>query len=272
VPHFRFSSNINGSLAKLVELCQDVSRDYRNGKVTAEFTYEEFMQHVRSIPVGTDFSRIAKDRYSAKTVQSVSPVGTECRPTSDGLSTQKSLATVNKDNELAARYNSWKLPQLKDECDKYGLPKTGNKASLIQRLLGPRPPEAWLQRKKADLYVPSRYDTCASAILVAIWLHQRQNEESWKGLDKGDIISLAESLKISKDPFSGTGKGLFNYDGWSCIGQLREGQSPLVFREKGGFFKLTTVGGDISGFQIAAAMHEWCHVHNKCRCHDMGFD
>lgn len=181
---------------------------------------------------------------------------------------------MQSDSEFGSRYNpnSWKVAELRAECERYGLPTTGNKASLIKRLLGPRPPAAWLQRKKASLYIPSRYDTCASAILVGIWLHQRRNEATWRGLLKDDIISLAESLDISKDPFSGTGKGLFNYDGWSCMGQLREGELPLVFRQKGGFFKLTTIGGELSGLHIAAAMHDWCHMHNKCSCQTIGLD
>jgi SAP domain len=260
-------------MAKLVEICKSVSSDYRTGKLSAEFTYEGFMQRVRSIPIGTDFSRIAKDRSTIKAVKSWSHSGSEDEPSNGSpdfpVPEQKSTKVIKNDSELASRYNSWKVAQLKEECDRHGLPKTGNKVDLVKRLLGPRPPAAWLKRRNASLYVPSRYDTCASAILVAIWIHQRQNEESWKGLEKEDIISLSERLDISKDPFSGTGTGIFNYDGWSCMGQLREGQSPLVFRQKGGLFKLTTIGGDLSGFHIASAMHDWCHAYNKCRCNDV---
>ena len=268
------SSNMNGSMAKLVEICKSVSNDYRSGKLTAEYTYDGFMQRVRSIPVGTDFSRIAKDRSTLKAAKTLSGSVAEDEPSNGGpgcpVPKEKSMAAIKHDSDMASRYSNWKVAQLKEECDKHGLPKTGNKVDLMNRLLGPHPPKAWLQRKNASLYVPSRYDTCASAILVAIWMHQRQKEESWKGLEKEDIISLSERLDISKDPFSGTGKGIFNYDGWSCMGQLREGQSPLVFRQKGGLFKLTTIGGDLSGFHIASVMHDWCHAHNKCRCNDVG--
>lgn len=88
---------------------------------------------------------------------------------------------------------------------------------------------------------------------------------------KEDIITLSESLDISRDPFTGTGKGTFNYDGWSCMGPLREGECPLVLRQKGGFYKLTSMGGDMSGMKIAGAMHEWCHLYGNCRCRDVGF-
>jgi len=250
-----------------------VSRGYLDGKLTGEFTYEGFMQRVRTIPAGTDFSRIAKDRQLNKAAsQSVSATDTSTgrRSPSSPVLKDKPITNLKGNVANASQYNSWKIVQLKEECDKFGLSKTGNKETLIKRLIGPRPPEAWLKRKRSNLYIPSRHDTCASAILIAIWLHQRNKDDSWKGLEKEEIITLAESLEISKDPFTGTGKGAYSYDGWSCMGPLREGQCPLVFRHKGGSFKLTTVGGDISGFQIAAAMHEWCHAHNQCRCREAG--
>jgi hypothetical protein len=90
-----------------------------------------------------------------------------------------------------------------------------------------------------------------------------------EGSGKGGHHFPFRKVRHQQDPFSGTGTGIFNYDGWSCMGQLREGQSPLVFRQKGGLFKLTTIGGDLSGFHIASAMHDWCHAYNKCRCNDV---
>lgn len=271
---------MNGSLAALVELTKFVAHDYRSGKLKASLTHEEFMARVQAIPRGIDFSRIARDHrtrrisengtafpaeYSSEKPSATNPLHHSAKETS-------TAACQKHESSSHDQYNSWKVSQLKEECEEYGLPKTGKKADLIVRLSGPRPPKAWLQRKKANLYVPARYDTCGSAILVSIWLHQRQqsNMDSWKGLEKEDIIALAENLKISKDPFTGTGKGLFNYDGWSCIAPLREGQSPLIFRQKGGFFKLTTIGGDMSGFRIAEEMHDWCHAHQKCQCKEAG--
>jgi hypothetical protein len=275
-------------MAKLVQLTRSVADDYRNGKLSAKFTFEEFMKRVHAIPRGVDFSRIAKDHQTRRTSdngeslvtkEAISEKSNRTNPSDienrhcDESVAAAAAAAVKKNEPISDhRYNSWKVLQLKEECEKYGLPKTGKKSELVARLLGPRPPEAWLQRKKANLYVPARYDTCGSAILVSIWFHQRQQSsvDTWKGLEKEDIITLAESLNISKDPFTGTGKGLFNYDGWSCMGPLREGQSPLIWREKGGFFKLTTMGGDLSGFQVAEALHDWCHAHQKCRCKELG--
>lgn len=66
-----FGSNVTGSLVKLLELCKSVSNDYRNGKLKAEFTYEGFMERVRSIPANVDFSRIAKDRGLAKAAKPI---------------------------------------------------------------------------------------------------------------------------------------------------------------------------------------------------------
>ena len=262
-------------MAKLVELSKSVANDYRDGKLNAEMLYEDFIQRIKNIPSGVDFSKVAKDhqRQRITNTRDASQDNVDTIPPGD-LSRNVSAPKCNTTNESVVddTYESWKLQQLKAECEKYGLPKTGRKEDLVQRLRGPRPPKAWLQRKKANLYVPTRFDSCGSAILVAIWLHQRrENSESWKGLEKDDIITVAESLKISKDPFTGTGKGSFDYDGWSCMGPLKEGQSPLVWRQKGGFFKLTTVGGEESGFQVAGAIHKWCHDNGKCLCTELGF-
>lgn len=170
-------SNVNGSLAKLVELSRSVAHDYRNGKLKASFTYEEFMAQARAIPRGIDFSRIARDHCARRTSNSVESFrAEEATETQTHIDVKSSEKEKCKNGEIANgnKYNGWKVSQLKEECEKYGLSKTGKKSELIARLLGPRPPEVWLERKKANLYVPAKYDTCASAILVSMWLHQRQ--------------------------------------------------------------------------------------------------
>ena len=264
-------------MAKLAELSKSVALDYRDGRLNADLSYEDFMKQIKNIPEGVDFSKVAKDhqiqRLSTGSILDASQekLGTNSIG-KNASNASRAECNATNENIVDDLYDTWKLQQLKAECEKYGLPKTGRKEDLVLRLRGPRPPKAWLQRKKANLYVPTRFDSCGSAILVAIWLYQcRENNESWRGLEKDDIITLAESLQISKDPFTGTGKGAFDYDGWSCMGPLREGQSPLVWRQKGGFFKLTTVGGEDSGFQVAGAMHQWCHDNGKCRCRELGW-
>lgn len=231
------------------------------------------MTQVKAIPRGVDFSRIAKDSYAsrkARTASSSKPEADASKKQDDPVCQASAKPTSDAKRE-ASDYSGWKNARLKEECKKLGMPITGNKADLIARLNGPRPPTIWVQRKNAELYVPNRYDSCGCAILVAIYLHQRQqpDQKEWKGLEKDEIVTLAESLDISRDPFTGTGKGMFHYDGWSCMGALREGQSPLVWRQKGGYFKLTTIG-EFSGFRIAEAMHDWCHQHGKCRCDQAG--
>lgn len=100
---------------------------------------------------------------------------------------------------------------------KYGLVKTGKKADLINRLNGPRPPSILLERKAKGCYVPSRHNTCATALLVALYLEQEKANPDWNGMTKDELYALAESLEISKDPFSGVFTGQYKHDGWSSM-------------------------------------------------------
>jgi hypothetical protein len=89
---------------------------------------------------------------------------------------------------------------------------------MLQRLRGPKPPKVWLERKKKGEYVPARHDTGASALLVALYLHERSvHEEDNVGLSKEELYNKAEGLQITKNPFSGgsTQTGPYHYDGWS---------------------------------------------------------
>ena len=98
-------------------------------------------------------------------------------------------------------YEEWTSSQLKAKCEEYGLPKAGKKNELIARLNGPRPPKVWLERKKKDEYVPVRQNTGATALLVALYLHER--DQGSGGMTKDLLYAKAEGLGISKNPFSG---------------------------------------------------------------------
>lgn len=115
------------------------------------------------------------------------------------------------------------IAELRARCVELGLAKSGTKSQMLERLTGPKPPKVWLERKKRGEYVPSRYDTGASALLVALYLHERTvSEESNLGLSKEELYSRAEALQITKNPFSGgtTQTGPYHYDGWSKSAQL----------------------------------------------------
>ena len=219
-------------MVELSRWAADVLQDYRAGKLIAQFSYDEFLNEVRKIPRGTDFSRIAQDLAASKSLNSIKPSKDESpsSSSSEKKTVQTKLVPVkSKGND---EYKGWTVAQLQKECVECGLPKTGKKADLIERLNGPRPPKAWLERKKKGYYVPKRYNTCATALLVGLFLEQRKDETGWKGMTKEELYSLAEGLNISKDPFSGVATGPFKYDGWSSMSDLRSSEIPLVVLKK----------------------------------------
>ena len=131
-PIGNFDSNMNGSLAKLVELSKSVALDYLEGRLTAALSYEDFMQQVKNIPQGVDFSKVAKDhrkqRVSIANTLDTSQENVGTIP----LRGKPSSANATNENIVDDMYDSWKLQQLKAECEKYGLPKSGKKEDLVQ--------------------------------------------------------------------------------------------------------------------------------------------
>ena len=255
-------------MVELSKWATKIRQDYINGTLKAQYTYEEFLHQVSKIPRATDFSRLAKN-HAASRIEQESPIvimstiqkqSTTKSPTEKKPAAQRKL--VFDGCEKAAKnenYNGLKLQELRTMCEKFGLPKTGKKADLIERLNGPKPPKLWMERKKRSVgYVPSKYNTCASALLVGLLLEQKKNGgRSWKGMTKEELYPLAEALDISKDPFSGVATGPFKYDGWSAMSDLRGGEIPLVVLKKGRY--MLTTSSDVSGIQLAACMHAWCH-------------
>ena len=276
-------------MVKLSHWATRVLKDFQQGKLEAKYSFEEFQREVEKIPYNTDFSRIAKDMVKSRlndtpelkansnqsNVSSSSFTKKAKVQTKLSFGLEKATSTVqikpppNKIKTTENQYQGWTVTQLKEECAKYGLPKTGKKADLIDRLNGPRPPKILLERKARGYYVPSRYNTCATALLVGLWLEQRKNEVDWKGLTKDELYPLAESLDISKDPFSGVATGAFKYDGWSSMSDLKGGEIPLVVLKRG-YFKLTT-HCEVAGLSLAESLHGWCHQHGVCSCRELGY-
>lgn len=257
-------------MVELSRWAAKVLQDYRDNKIKAEYTLEEFQRKVRKIHHGVDFSKIARDWAASKptVLEKVADTIDLTASTSKKGPTQMKPAFGNP-KKVRNEYTGWKVSELQQECAKYGLVKTGKKADLIDRLNGPRPPAVLLERKSKECYVPSRYNTCATALLVALYLEQEKNESDWKGMTKEDLYALAEALDISKDPFSGVLTGQYKYDGWSSMSDLRGGEFPLVVLKRGRF-RLTT-GTDISGYPLAKALHKWCLEHGKRTCQTMGY-
>ena len=203
------------------------------------------------IPNATSVYRSETTALPSHSVPSVTPVSGDCE------------------------YSKWSIAALKQQCTDWGLPKTGKKEELIARLKGPRPPPVLLQRRASKQYTPERHDIGANALLVGMVLQQCPGgriDPNFQGTTKDPLYILAESLNITKNPFSGgtTQTGPYHYDGWCNMGRLLEGDPALVCRVPGRRFKLTT-SGPISGVPIAKAVHRWCHEHNKCSCQELGY-
>ena len=61
--------------------------------------------------------------------------------------------------------------------------------------------------------------------------------------------------------------GPMAYDGWAGVGgDLTQGDPPLVVKERGSRYKLSTCGGDDAGKAVAAALHAKAHQRGWCAC------
>jgi len=173
-------------------------------------------------------------------------------------------------------YSKWTTSALRQQCVEWGLSKSGPKLTLMERLYGPRRPQVLMDREAQQQYSPKSHDVGANALLVGLVLEQcqggRDPDPSFQGSTKDGLYVLAESLQITKNPFSGgtTQTGPYLYDGWSNMKYLLQGDPPLVHRVKGGRYKLTTCG-PLSGVPMAKAVHQWCHAHHKCSCEELGY-
>ena len=289
---------------ELARWAQRVGEDVRSGKLKIKYTYEEFKNEVQKIPPTTDFSRLAKDAMATRLEQDQSAAENtnkrfhsafteECdndcdieilepcvlsygeRHPNDGSSRKRKRCRIvpsqadpasKAEASQAIDYSKWTTAQLQEKCVEYGLKKSGTRDNLVERLHGPKPPALWLARKLKGEYVPARYDSGATALLVALFLLEQQGGPTGNGMTKEEVYVKAEELEITKNPFSGgtTQTGPYHYDGWSNMGKLLVGDPPLVLKKKNRFF--LTRSSDISGYPLAEQLHKWCHEHNKCKC------
>ena len=270
------------SMKVLSEWACKVGSDVNEGKLPLKYTYEEFLQELKKIPESTDFSRLAKDAMASRMEQEQEGSGgTSSVPETKATRSPstKNSPSIGKDRQRhplflpkqkkkdasATKYDKLTKAELQEKCTEFGLTTSGNKAELINRLCGPRPPKVWLERKKRGQKVPKTYDTCNTALLVGLYLKEKDAPPNYDGMTKEELYTLAESLDISKDPFSGRGDGPFHYDGWSGMNScLLTGDPALVVlnRRK---YKLTR-SSSIAGYALAEALHTWCHEHGKCKC------
>jgi ERCC4-type nuclease len=192
-----------------------------------------------------------------------SPLTDSKRPAMAASPHQKVTAKNENDSDP---YKDSTTEQLKKKCVECGLSKSGTVGKIRARLNGPHPPNVWVRRKQAKQYVPARYNVTATALLVALYLHEKNADKDDPGMTKEELYIKAEELVISKNPFSGgtTQTGPYLYDGWSSMAPLLKGDPALVilYRRR---YKLTR-SSELAGYTFAEAMHKWCHQHNSCPC------
>lgn len=79
------------------------------------------------------------------------------------------------------------------------MPKSGTKPDLISRLQGPRPPKLLVRQKQSGKYIPSKHGGSA-ALLVALYLHEKDAGTENRGLTKDELVVKADELQIMKTP------------------------------------------------------------------------
>jgi hypothetical protein len=207
---------------------------------------------------------IASNKPIARSSIHATPLTDSKKPTKAPSSNRNVVAKKAKNN--SDPYKDWTTVQLKKKCFECGLSRSGTISEIKARLNGPHPPKVWLRRKQAKKFVPARYDVGGTAILVALYLHEKDAGEDNPGMTKDELYVKAEELEITKNLFSGgtTQTGPYLYDGWKSMAPLLNGDPALVILSRWRY-KLTR-SSELAGYSLAEAMHKWCHQHNNCRC------
>jgi hypothetical protein len=194
----------------------------------AKYTYAEFKRECAKIGK-VDLSRLAKDHMQRKPAAEVSKRSTEvvdgvgsdsdsdsdieillsssvgggkawAAPKKVASSTKKQPRKRQKTEEVDNdKYSRHTKQELEAECVSAGLPKSGKKADLIARLEGPHPPKLWLKRKGNNEFVPASYNDGGTALLVAMYLHERETGPDNAWMTKDELYSKAEGLNITKN-------------------------------------------------------------------------
>ena len=260
------------TMFQLARWAKRVANEIREGTLQAEYTYQQFKDKLKKIPSDTDFSRLAKYYAAEKLAAEVVDLDDDESKTV----TKKQVGGNLKSDQPAAKrpkvktdddeFTNVSAARLKELCKSVGVAASGSKQELIERYRGPHPPKVWRDRKRKEQWVPASHNVAGTALLVALYLHEKKTGGLDNGLSRDELYVQAEELNITKNPFSGgtTQTGPYHYDGWSSMKSLLKGD-PALMKLSTRRYKLTR-SCNLAGFCFAEAMHKWCHEYNNCPC------
>jgi ERCC4-type nuclease len=249
---FIFSPSREHTMLMFPLWAQKAVQDFHSGRTKARLTYEQFIQKFNQV---TDEDIVACTKLSGP-------------PEIDWSLTSPLVApdTGRQESDYRTQDGRWSKTALSKECEARGIQaKSKTMDIMISRLVGPRPPPLIAERMKADIYCPE-HDGSASALLVALYLHETTNT-STDGMTKADLIVKAAYLFISES-FTGKKNTEFRYLGWSRMPSLVRKKLICETAKNGRKrYKLTRHKENYkSGYSLASQIHAWCHKHGNCHC------
>ncbi len=185
-----------------------VVTDLKSGKLTARYTYAEFIEELKKIPPSTDFSRLAKSAMERRVQASVAAAASkrahaevdydidievlEKMSSRDNPTGRRSLLN---DMKPAAKPSPAKKSKgcSEDFSNMFKKQLEENVLSMACQNQGPN------QISFQDFKVLARPPGSA-ALLVALYLHEKDAGTENRGLTKDELVVKADELQIMKTP------------------------------------------------------------------------
>jgi hypothetical protein len=204
-----------------------VVTDLKSGKLTARYTYAEFIEELKKIPPSTDFSRLAKSAMERRVQASVAAAASkrahaevdydidievlEKMSSRDNPTGRRSLlndmkpaakpSPAKKSKGCSEDFSNMFKKQLEENVLSMACQNQGpNQISFQDFKVLARPPKLLVRRKQSGEYIPSKHDGGSAALLVALYLHEKDAGTENRGLTKDELVVKADELQIMKTP------------------------------------------------------------------------